>query len=158
MCQHLSGLVCLAAHAGRLRKLLRCCGSITIAVWNRSEVWLKTQVGRSFWILVLVMALAVIMQLFISGRPYPDCNDSAALAELARLYDNRRLLHAVDVSDARLLRDGMTARYCAVRITWGDGSETSVKYEFDRSGGARGQAAYPRMWIDYNGGMHGPSF
>jgi hypothetical protein len=112
-----------------------------------------------FWILVLVLGLAtVVLGPFISSKPYPDCNNSTALAELAKLYDNRGLLHAVDVGDARLLRDGLKARYCAVWVRWGDGSESSVKYEFDRSAGRRGRAVYLRMWIDYNGGMHGPSF
>jgi hypothetical protein len=114
---------------------------------------------RLFCVLVLMLTFAaVIFEPFISAKAYRDCNNSAALTELAKLYDNRRLLHAVDVSDARLLRDGLKARYCAVRIRWGDGSETSVKYEFDRSGGGRGRAMYLRMWIDYNGGMRGPSF
>jgi hypothetical protein len=107
---------------------------------------------------VLSFAAMVIAE-FIPSRPYPECNNSVALAELAKLYDNRRLLHAVNVSDAHLLRDGLKARYCTVRIRWGDGSETGVKYEFDRSGsGRRGRAGYLGMWIDYNGGMHGPSF
>jgi hypothetical protein len=120
---------------------------------------IKQRLQPIFWCLVLVLALAaVVLEPFISGKPYPDCKDSRALTELAKLYDNRRLLHAVDVRDARLLRDGLKARYCTVTIRWGDGSETSVKYEFDGSGGGRGQAASSRMWIDYNGGMHGPSF
>lgn len=119
----------------------------------------KRPIRLSSWTIVLTLTVAVIVASpFLSDKPYPDCNDSSALAELGKLYDNRRLLHAVDVSDARLLRDGLKARYCSVTVKWGDGSEKSVKYEFDRSGGARGQKAYNRMWIDYNGGMHGPSF
>ena len=112
-------------------------------------------------LLVLLLAVGLVVTLFrpfISGKPYPECNNQAALAELARLYDNRRLLHAVDVSDAHLLRDGLQARYCAITVKWGDGSESSVNYEFDRSGGGRGPVVSIWMWIDYNGGMHGPSF
>src|SRR3978361_672647 len=111
---------------------------------------IKQHLQRLFWILVLVLSLAaIVFDAFIPGKPYPDCNIGAALSELAKLYDNRRLLHAVDVRDARLLRDGLKARYCAASIRWGDGSETSVKYEFDRSGGERGRSEYLRMWIDY---------
>jgi hypothetical protein len=112
-----------------------------------------------FLIVVVTLILApMIVGSFISGKPYPDCDNRTALAELAKLYDNRRLLHAVSVSDAHLLRDGLKARYCVVRIGWGDGSEASVTYEFDRSGGGSGRRASLQMWIDYNGGMHGPAF
>jgi hypothetical protein len=111
---------------------------------------------RWFWILFGVLAVgAVFARLPHGGKAYPACDNSAAKAELAKLYDNRRLLHAVDVSNLRLLSDGWKGRYCAAKVKWGNGSETEVHFEFYRSGR---QNQYLSMWIEYNGGMHGPSF
>ncbi len=104
--------------------------------------------------LFVVLAIGTMIVRFTSSKAYPACNSSAARAALAKLYDNRRLLQAVDVSDLRLLSDGWKGRYCTATVKWSDGSETEVHYEFYRSGR---QNQYLSMWIDYNGGMHGPS-
>jgi hypothetical protein len=91
---------------------------------------------------------------FTSSKAYPACDNSAARAALAKLYDNLRLLHAVDVNALRLLSDGLKGRYCTATVKWANGSETEVHCEFYRSGS---QNQYLSMWIDYNGGMRGPS-
>jgi hypothetical protein len=108
---------------------------------------------RWFLILLVVLAVGVMITQLTSRKDYPDCDNSAARATLAKLYDNRRLLHAVDVNAFRLLNDGLKGRHCSANVTWGDGSETKVHYEFYRSGR---QNQFLSMWIDYNGGMHGP--
>jgi hypothetical protein len=101
-----------------------------------------------------VLAVGGMITSLMSVKAYPACDNRAARAVLAKLYDNRRLLHAVDVSDLRLLTDGWKGRYCTATVKWDNGSETAVHYEFYRSGR---QSQYLSMWIDYNGGMHGPS-
>jgi hypothetical protein len=112
--------------------------------------------ARRGWLLILLGVVAVggmIAQL-TGGKAYPACDNGTAKAALAKLYDNRRLLHAAEVGALRLLGDGVKGRSCAATVKWGDGSETEVHYEFYRSGR---QNQYLSMWIDYNGGMHGPS-
>lgn len=89
-----------------------------------------------------------------SGKAYPDCDNRMSRAVLAKLYDNRRLLHAADVSDLRQLSDGMKDRYCTATVKWDNGLVSQVPYEFYRSGRAN---QYLSMWIDYNEGMRGPS-
>jgi hypothetical protein len=110
---------------------------------------------RLLVIVIVVLAIGTLITTLMSSKPYPACDNSVARAVLAKLYDNRRLLHAVDASDLRLLRDGWKGRYCTATVTWSNGSETEVRYEFYRSGR---QNQYLSMWTDYNGGMHGPSF
>jgi hypothetical protein len=105
-------------------------------------------------LLGVLIILAVIAQL-TPGKVYPACDNSAARAVLGKLYDNRRLLHAADVSDLRLLRDSWQGRYCTAAVKWSNGSATEVHFEFYRSGR---QNRYLSMWIDYNGGMRGPSW
>jgi hypothetical protein len=109
---------------------------------------------RLLLILFGALAIATMIIEFTSGKAYPDCDNSAVRAALAKLYDNRRLLHAVDVSALRLLSDGLKGRYCTAKVKWGNGSEIEMHYEFYRSGR---QNRYLSMWIDYNGGMRGPS-
>jgi hypothetical protein len=105
-------------------------------------------------ILFVVLTIGTMIIQLTSGKAYPGCDNSAATAALAKLYDNRRLLPAVDVSALRLIRDGLKGRYCTATVKWGDGSQTEVHYEFNRSGR---QNQHILMWIDLNGGMHGPS-
>ena len=102
-----------------------------------------------------LLVIGPMLTLLTPTRPYPACNNPAARAELAKLYDNRRLLHAVAVADDRFLNDDFSARHCVARVTWSNGSETDVRYEFDRSGRHNSNLS---MWIDYNGGMRGLSF
>ncbi|MDR3538465.1 MAG: hypothetical protein P4L71_18360 [Acetobacteraceae bacterium] len=111
--------------------------------------------GRLFPSLIGVLIIGSIIAAFSSGKPYPDCDNGAARAALAVLYDNRRLLHAVDVSGLRRLSDGLKGRYCTARVKWSNGSETDVPYRFYRSGRSN---QYLSMWIEYNGGMNGPSY
>ena len=89
------------------------------------------------------------------GKPYPACDNGAARAALAALYDNRRLLHAVEVSGVQPLGDNYQGRHCVAEVTWENGSSSRVTYEFYPSG--RGSQAV-LLWIDYNGGMLGPAF
>ena len=49
----------------------------------------------------------------------------------------------------------MKGRYRTATVKWGDGSEREVQYAFYRSGR---DGEYLSMWIEYNGGMNGPSF
>lgn len=109
---------------------------------------------RFFLIFLGIMAIGAGATLFL-GKAYPDCDNDRARAVLAKLYDNRRLLHAVDVNGLRQLSDGLKGRYCAASIKWGDGTESEVSYEFYYSGRSN---QYLSMWIDYNGGMRGPTF
>jgi hypothetical protein len=101
-----------------------------------------------------VLAIGVMILQVGTGKAYPACDNSVARATLKKLYDNRRLLQAVDVRALRLLSDGLKGRYCTAMVKWGNGSETEVHYEFYRAGR---QNEYLSMWIDYNGGMRGPS-
>ena len=101
------------------------------------------------------IAVAAIATIHLPGKAYPACDNSLVRAELAGLYDNKRLLHAFEFSNLRLLGDAMFARHCAVTVKWGDGSVSDVDYEFYRSGRRSG---YVSLWIGYNGGMRGPSF
>jgi hypothetical protein len=89
------------------------------------------------------------------GNSYPDCDNNAVRTSLARLYDNRHLLHVIDVRAIRLINDGWKGRYCSAAVRWDNGSETEVRYEFYRSGR---RSQYISTWIDHNGGMRGPSF
>jgi hypothetical protein len=45
-------------------------------------------------------------------------------------------------------------RYCTATVKWGDGSEADIHYAFYRWGRRNRHLS---MWIDDNGGMHGPS-
>jgi len=110
--------------------------------------------ARHRLILIVVLAIGTMITRLMSGKAYPACDSRTARAALAKLYDNQRLLHAVDVSAFRLLSDGWNGRYCTATVKWSNGSETAVHYEFYRSGR---QNQYLSMWIDYNGGMRGPS-
>lgn len=112
--------------------------------------------ARQLWLLILFGAIIVgaVIARLTSGKTYPACDNSSARAALAKLYDNRRLLPAIDVSDLHLLSDGWKGRYCTATVKWSNGSETDVHYEFYWSGR---QSQYLSMWIDYNGGMRGPS-
>ena len=105
-------------------------------------------------ILFVVLAIPAMIIQLTSGKAYPACDNGTAKTALAKLYDNRRLLPAVDVSALRLIRDGLKGRYCTATVKWGDGSQTEVHYEFNRSGRQNRDIL---MWIDLNGGMHGPS-
>jgi hypothetical protein len=113
--------------------------------------------ARPLWFLSLLLVVGVgeMIAQFTLGKAYPACDDNAASAALAKLYDNRRLLHAIDVRALRLLSGGLKGRYCSATVKWDNGSETKVHFEFYRSGR---QNQYLYMWIDYNGGMRGPSF
>jgi hypothetical protein len=108
---------------------------------------------RWLFILLALLGIGAMITRLSSGKAYPACDNNAATAALANLYDNRRLLHATDISALRLLSDGVKGRYCIATVKWGNGSETEVHYEFYRSGR---QNQYLSMWIDYNGGMRGP--
>jgi hypothetical protein len=112
---------------------------------------------RRLWLPIVLGALVcgTILAQLSSGKAYPACDNTAARAALARLYDNRCLLHAVVVSDLHLLSDSWKGRYCAANVTWGDATTTEVHYAFHRGGR---QNRDLEMWIDYNGGMRGPSF
>lgn len=105
-------------------------------------------------ILFGVLAIGAMIPQLTTGKAYPACDNSVARTTLDKLYDNRRLLQAVDVRALRLLSDGLKGRYCTAIVKWGNGSETEVHYEFYRSGSRN---RYLSMWIDYNGGMRGPS-
>ncbi len=102
---------------------------------------------------LVVIAAAIIGVL--SGKPYPACDDSRTRGMLSMLYDNGRLLHAVEVGVSRLVSDSFRGRYCVATVTWQNGLATEVPYSFHRGG--RGNSSMS-MWIDYNGGMRGPSF
>ena len=109
-------------------------------------------------LLIMVFAATVVgvmIQVFAPGKPYPDCDNGTATAALAKLYDNRHLLHAAHVSDFRHIRDGLSRRYCSATVKWDNGLESEVPYEFYRSGRQNRSLS---MWIEYNGGMHGPSY
>ena len=68
-------------------------------------------------ILFVVLAIpAMIMQL-TSGKACPACDNGTAKTALAKLYDNRRLLLAADVSGLRLIRDGLKGRYCTATVS-----------------------------------------
>lgn len=86
------------------------------------------------WIFLGMLILGAIVARFSSRKPYPSCENSTARTALAKLYDNRRLLPAVDVSNLRLLSDGFKGRYCIATVKWGDGSVADVHYEFYRGG------------------------
>lgn len=101
------------------------------------------------------LVVGAIITLYATTKTYPDCDNREARATLARLYDNRRLLHAAVVSGYYQLSESMTARYCTATVRWDNGLESQVEYQFYRSG--RGNDSIS-MWIDYNGGMRGPSF
>ena len=105
-------------------------------------------------ILFVVLAIPAMVIQLTSGKAYPACDNSTAKAALAILYDNRRLLPAVDASGLRLIRDGLKGRYCTATVKWGDGSQTDVHYQYNRWGR---QNRHISMWIELNGGMHGPS-
>jgi hypothetical protein len=110
--------------------------------------------GRGWlFILLAILAIGATITRSPQGKAYPACDNNAARAALANLYDNRRLLHAIDVSALRLLSDNLRGRNCIATVKWGNGSEIEVHYEFYRSGK---QNQYLSMWIDYNGGMRGP--
>jgi hypothetical protein len=118
--------------------------------------WVMEAIDR--WGLIVVsggLLVGAIITLYATTKTYPDCDNREARATLAKLYDNRRLLHAADVSGFRQLSEGMAARYCAATVRWDNGIESEVQYQFYRSG--RGNDSLS-MWIDYNGGMHGPSY
>lgn len=104
---------------------------------------------------IMLVASEIIVAAYSPSKAYPACDNSAAQREMTMLYDNKRLLHADQVSDLRLLDDTLFARHCSAKVKWADGSESEVRYEFDRSG--RGNR-HLRMWTNYNGGMRGPSF
>ena len=106
------------------------------------------------WILFGMLTLGAVVAQFSSHKPYPSCDNSTAKAALAKLYDNRRLLPSVDVSALRLLSDGLKGRYCVATVKWADGSVSEVYYEFYPWGRRYRNIS---TWIDYNGGMHGPS-
>jgi hypothetical protein len=113
--------------------------------------------ARQGWLLVLLVVPAsgaMILGQLALGKAYPACDNRTARAALAKLYDNRRLLHAIEVSSLRLLSDGLKGRYCTATVKWGDGSKADVHYEFYRSGNNNQKLS---MWIDYNGGIRGPS-
>jgi hypothetical protein len=103
-------------------------------------------------VLGLVAAMAALSG--SSARPYPECDDGKATATLALLYDNRRLLHAVEVTGIHHLRDEFNARFCSAVLKWQTGTDTDVAYECDRS--RSGGQNY--MWVNWNGGQRGPSF
>jgi hypothetical protein len=102
---------------------------------------------RGLWFLLLfgVLVIGAMIAGQTTGKAYPACDNTAAREALARLYDNRRLLHATGVSDVRQLSDGVKGRYCSAIVKWASGSETEVHYEFYRSGG---QNRYVSMRID----------
>lgn len=106
-------------------------------------------------VLLIVFTILGLLALLSKKKPYPSCDDPRAKATLAVLYDNQRLLHAVDISNLRLLSDGFKGRYCIATVDWQKGSRTDVSYEF-LLGGKHNE--YMSMWIDYNGGMRGPNF
>lgn len=110
---------------------------------------------KTFLVGIAGAAAATIATVCSPNKAYPACDNKVAKTELAVLYDNRRLLHAIEVSDLRLLNNSLLARHCTATVRWGDGSVSEVNYEFDRSGRRSGHLS---MWIDYNGGMRGPSF
>jgi hypothetical protein len=60
-------------------------------------------VSRLFFFVVLGVAGVVgsIMVQSSNVRRYPECDDGKAMATLGVLYDNGRLLHAVEVSGIR---------------------------------------------------------
>jgi hypothetical protein len=101
-----------------------------------------------------LLTIIAMLSTFSSGQAYPNCDNRVARAVLSKLYDNRRLLHAADVNGFRHLSDGLKGRYCTATVKWDNGLESQVQYQFYRSGRAN---QYIWMWIDYNGGMHGPS-
>ena len=110
-----------------------------------------------FVLLVAILPfIAIVFLDAISGKPFPECDNPKAQAALALLYDNKRLLHAIDVGSVRHLNDSMTRRHCSAIVKWGNGSESEVQFEFDSSAGRSGSSM--SMWIDYNGGTHGPSY
>ncbi len=106
-----------------------------------------------FGVLILGTLLAKL-----PGTTYPSCDTSNAIGELAKLYDNQRLLHAVAVEDPHLLSDGLKGRYCLATVKWQNGSQSNVPYEFYWAGGGRSGRAYLYMYIQYNGGMLGPTY
>ena len=83
---------------------------------------------------------------------YPPCDNAPARSALSMLYDNQRLLHAVNVSNLRLLSDGFKGRYCVATIDWEKGKRGDVPYEFI-IGGKNNNYIY--MWIEYNGRQRG---
>jgi hypothetical protein len=114
-------------------------------------------VGRAKLSVFLITCFALVALTewgSFARKAYPACDNSVAQAELAGLYDNKRLLHAVDVSDLHFLDDTFSARHCAATVRWGNGSISVVNYEFDRVGSRNYRGIL--MWTDYNGGMHGP--
>jgi hypothetical protein len=113
---------------------------------------------RGWLVLIGVLGLVAAMATLSgsSARPYPECDDGKATATLALLYDNRHLLHAVEVTGIHHLRDGFNARFCSAVVKWQNGTDTDVAYEFDRS--RSGGQNYMSMWVNWNGGQRGPSF
>jgi hypothetical protein len=59
--------------------------------------------SRLFFLVILGVAgvVGLIMATSSTVRPYLECDDGKAMATLGVLYDNRRLLHAVEVSGIR---------------------------------------------------------
>ena len=111
---------------------------------------------RRLRIVLLVVFIPLgLFALLSKGKPYPSCDDPRARTALAAVYDNQRLLHAVGVSGMRLRNDGFRGRYCVATVEWEKGTSADVTYEFLLGGKGN---AYLSMWIDYNGGMRGPSF
>jgi len=112
--------------------------------------------GRRRLLSIVIVALTIggMITSLMWRKAYPACDNRAARAALAKLYDNRRLMHAVDVSDLRLLSDNWKGRFCTATVKWDNESETEVHYEFYRTGRQNRDFS---MWIEYNGGMYGRS-
>ena len=89
------------------------------------------------------------------GKAYPACDDPAARGALAALYNNNRLTHAAGISSLHNVGDGAQGRRCSASVTWSDGSRSEVAYMFSYSNKSRDRVS---MWIDFNGGMRGPSY
>lgn len=106
-------------------------------------------------VLLIVFIGLAIPWFLLKGVPYPPCDNPLARSALNALYDNQRLLHAMNVSNLRLLSDGFKGRYCVATIDWEKDKRGDVPYEF-RRGGKNNDYVY--MWIEYNGGQTGAIF
>ena len=120
---------------------------------------LQVGVAEARWgwrpLVVGSVVIAVTIIDLVSAKPYPACDDGRARAMLSTLYDNDRLLHAAGVGVSRLVSDSFRGRSCVATVTWQNGLATEVPYSFSRGGRSN---SFVSMWVDYNGGMRGPSF
>ncbi len=102
------------------------------------------------------LTLGMIALEHAAGEPYPACDNNAAKTELARLYDNKRLQHAVAVTVSPDFNDDWKGRHCNAIVKWDNESHTAVAYNFYRVSGRN--TRYVAMWIDFNRGINGPSY